>query len=953
MAKAMGLSKILAAGVGILTVSSVCGLVMMAVVYKIQIDKFPPVSPPPPIRPTVIPTDPPSNFRLPDNVIPESYKVFIQPYLYSAITNNYTNQSFAFTGNSTVRVKCMTHSKTIFLHAQDLNVTTVEVRQSDTNEKLTVNRYKIHQNESNFFEIQLEDIMSGNGTYYDIFTTFEGELFDGLEGFYVSRYTENVKAKEEEEEEEDEYKERLLATSLLQPTNARKVFPCFDEPALKAVFQITVLHRPGTVAISNELGDPKTTEIDGEEWFETIFEETPIMSTYSLAFTVSEFESKMMSSVTKIHIHARREAFSVDRADYALEVTAKILDHYQITFGSKYPLRKIDQIALPDISVGATENWGLISYPESGLLYDKSTGSTFDQERVATLIAHGLANQWFGNLVTMRWWNDLWLNGGLTTYMSYIGVEAVGWNFRDLFVLRETQTAFQVDSLNSSHPLSSQENDIQTFSEITGLFDAITYSKGAAVLRMLAKFMTEEAFMKGIKNYLAKFEYQNTEYKDLLDCLQEETKEDVEGFMSTWIEQVGYPVITIITQTGETTQEHFLLKQKQGHDIAWQVHIRHMTDRESEKKPVTLKVKGPVKLPSFQLQDRDEWLLANIDCTGYFRVNYDEENWNNLRIQLERNHNIIPTINRGQLIDDAFNIARAHRLNITIALSLTKYLVNETEYIPWDSALKNLDHLVLMFDRSEVYGPITKYLRKLITRLYEHFEEYTINGTVPEKHTDQYNQVNAISVACSNGLAICTEMARSLFEKNKNETNKFRMHPNLKKEIYCSVIANGDEDDWEFAWEEYQKATDAAEKDKLRYALSCTKEIWLLNRYLQYTLEPSKIRKMDMVSTINYIAKNVAGQPLAWDFVRGHWSYITQEYGAGVVSLGSLLDAVTKRFSTEVELQELKQLQSEQEEKKQGIAARALEQAIERTEANIMWVKENKQMVKDWFVGEL
>ncbi|KTF82027.1 hypothetical protein cypCar_00006599 [Cyprinus carpio] len=881
MAKGTGMTKVLAVGIGILTVSSVCGLVMMAVMYKIQIDNYPPVSPPPPIKPTVIPTGPPQNLRLPDHLIPESYKVFIQPYLYAAITNNYTNQSFAFTGNSTVRVKCMKLSKSIFLHAQDLNVTTVEVRKSDSNEKLSVISYKIHHNESNFFEIQLEDAMSKNGTYY-IFTKFEGELFDGLDGFYVSQYTEKVKAKEEEEEEDEDQK-RFLATSMLQPTNARRVFPCFDEPALKAVFDITVIHRPGTVAMSNAEGDADQTEIDGEEWIVTKFEETPIMSTYSLAFTVSDFKCIMTHSSTKMHVCARKDAIEAGHAEYSLKVTEDILKQYQKIFGLNYPLTKIResmkiyepyslfqyQIAFPDISVAAMENWGVISYQESGLLYDKYTASTFDQERVATLIARELAHQ------------------------------------------------------------------------------------GAAVLRMLATFMTQEAFDNGIRMYLAKFEYKNAAYKDLLTCLQKETKEDVEGFMSTWIEQVGYPVITIITQTGETSQEHFLLKQTQGHDFAWQVHIRYFKASELTEKTDFLKVKGPVRRPHFQLQDKDDWLLANINCVGFFRVNYDEENWNKLRMQLERNHHVIPIINRGQLIDDAFNIARAHRLNVTIALNLTKYLVNDTEYIPWESALKNLDHLILMFDRSEVYGPITKYLRKLITQLYDTFEEYTINGTVPEKHTDQYNQVNAISVACSNGLTKCITMARSLFENDKNSSNKFSIHPNLRKAIYCSVIANGDENDWEFAWEEYKRATVAAEKDKLRYALSCTKEIWLLNRYLQYTLDPSKIRKTDMVSTINYIAKNVAGQPLAWDFVRGHWSYITQEYGAGVISLGSLLDAVTKRFSTDVELEELKQLQREQEEKKQGIAARALEQVIERTEANIKWVKENKQIVKDWFTGEL
>ncbi|XP_067276652.1 alanyl (membrane) aminopeptidase-like b [Pseudorasbora parva] len=948
MAKVAGISKAVAVAIGIITVSSVCGLVLMTVMFQLQIEENTPLVPPRPTKPPVIPTDLPPNLRLPDNLIPESYKVVLQPYLYSAITNNYTNQSFVFTGNSTVRLRCMKDSKTIFLHVHKLNVTNVEVRESDSNKKLSVKSYKIHHNESNFLEIQLEkDVIFTNGTYYDLFTNFEGELSEDLAGLYVSRYTE----KSEDEDEEDN--ERFLATSLLQPTNARKVFPCFDEPALKAVFDITIIHRPGiTVALSNGKEDSDSIEIDGEEWIVTTFGQTRIMSTYQLAFIISDFKYKTASSGINMHIYARNEAIDAGHADYAAKITWTILNHYQTEFGLKYPLEKLDHIALPDFSVGAMESWGLISYQESGLLYDEKTGSTFDKERVATTIAHGLAHQWFGNLVTMRWWNDLWLNEAFATYMSYTGVEAADWDLSDLIVLREIQSAFQVDSLNSSHPLSLHENDVQTFSEIIELFDDITYSKGAAVLRMLSAFMTKDAFNKGMKTYLAKFQYNNTVYEDLLECLQKETTRDLEGFMSTWIKQAGYPVITIITQTGETSQEHFLLKQGEGHNIPWQVEITYIrSDDLDEVKKDLLRVKGPVRRPHFQLNEKQKWLLANINCTGFYRVNYDEGNWNELLLQLEDNYQVIPLINRGQLIDDAFNLARAHRLNVTIALSLTKFLVNDTEYIPWESALKNLDHFVLMFDRSEVYGSITKYLRKQVKGLYEYFQEYTDNGTIPEEHTDRYNQANAVSVACTNSLPECVEMATSLFKDYKNGTNQ--IHPNLRSAILCSAIATGDEDDWEFLWEEYQRTTIVAEKDKLRYALSCTKEIWLLNRYLEYTLDPSKIRKMDMVSTINYIARNVAGQPLAWDFVRGKWSYITQEYGVGIVSLGSLLDGVTKRFSRDVELEELKQLQREQDKDNQGLAARALEQVIERTEANIKWVNENKQNVKEWFDGEM
>lgn len=936
------MSKSLAIAIGVLTVSSVCSVAAMLVVYIIQTERNPPKPPPTLQTTTPFPTAPPTTLRLPDHLIPESYEVVLQPYLYAALPDNSTEQSFIFKGNSTVRLKCVKNSKSIFLHVRGLSVTDVRVTNTDFNEKVSVRHYEVHHNESNFLEIQLKDVLFGNGSRYELFTAFEGELHDDLSGFYLSQYT--IKGKEEEDEV------RFLATSQMQPTDARQVFPCFDEPALKAVFNITIIHRPGTTALSNSPGVPSINIIDGEEWLVTTFSPTPVMSTYLLAFTVSDFIGKRDYPIAKITTYARRDAINAGHADYAAQITEKILNLYEKTFDLKYPLEKLDQIAVPDFSAGAMESWGLISYQESGLLFEKDTSSIFDKEWVATLISHELAHQWFGNLVTMRWWNDLWLNEGFATYMSYMGLKAADWNLKDLIVLREIHSAFQVDSLNSSHPLSLPESDIETYSDIIELFDDITYSKGAAVLRMLSVYIGEEAFMNAIKTYLHKFQYKNPTYKDLWECLQEETKKDVEAFMSTWTEQVGYPVITITTQTGEISQEQFFLKQTVGHGIPWQVHIIYDKSNSMQVDEYVLKDKGPEQNPNFRVGE-DVWLLANINCTGFYRVNYDEENWNKLFMQLESNRHVIPVINRGQLIDDAFNLARAGRLNVTTGLSLTKYLRNDTEYIPWESALKNLDYFVLMFDRSEVYGPIMKYLRKQVKSLYDYFEKYNENGTVPEKHNDQYNQVNAITVACSNGVPECLSMATSLFREYRNNTNP--IHPNLRRAIYCSAIAAGDEDDWDFAWKEFQKATVAGEKDKLRYALSCTKEIWLLNRYLQYTLDPTKIKKMDVVSTINYIAKNVAGQPLAWDFVRGQWSYLTQDYGAGIISFNSLIDSVTKRFSTDFELQQLKQLQRELEEKDDELASHTLEQVIERTEANIKWVTENKQIVLDWFSEEL
>ncbi|XP_013979610.1 alanyl (membrane) aminopeptidase-like b [Salmo salar] len=962
MAIGVYISKVLAIATVVMTVSSIGGIITMMIVYETERIKINPTPPPTPNATILYPTGPPPNLRLPGNLIPESYDIVLQPHLYTVIPNA-TNQSLIFTGNSTVYFRCVEKTKAIFLHSKQ-NVTDVTVKDLDNKRTINVKNTILYNNESNFLEIRLEGVLEEDGNY-SLFTAFEGELLNDLAGFYMSSYKKEPRTKDDTKtglgnETTLDLDERFIATSQMQPTDARKVFPCFDEPAMKAEFKVTIIHRLSTHALANGKVTGTTLEdIDGETWEVTRFQTTKKMSTYLLAFTVSDFDS-IVSTHERVDIktYARPEAIKAGHAKYAADITGNILAFYESkeVFGMIYPLSKLDQIALPDFSAGAMENWGLITYRETALLYEEGVSSTSNKEWIATVIAHELAHQWFGNLVTMKWWNDLWLNEGFATYISYMGVDHIEpkWNIKDLFVLNDIQTAFQVDSLASSHPLSSNEDDVQTPSDITELFDSITYSKGAAVLRMLSDYLKDKVFMDGLKKYLQAFQYSNAVHKDLWECLQEAVDNDsghikVAEVMETWTMQMGYPVITINTTTGDVSQEHFLLIQPSDYNFTWHVPIKVMKEGLAPTALDTQVLAVPKERKSAFKSEDGKWVLANINCMGYFRVNYDPANWDRLLSQLETNIHEIPLINRGQLIDDAFNLARAKHINVTLALRTTKYLRNDTEYIPWESALRNLDYFILMFDRSEVYGPMQAYMRKQVGGLYQHFENVT---TVPEDHSEQYNQINAISVACSNDIEDCQKMTKKLFDNWMTNKTSNPIQPNLKATIYCQAIAAGGEKEWEFAWGMFQNATTASEKDKLRFALSCTRKIWLLNRYLEYTLNPDLIRKMDAVSTINYIARNVAGQAIAWNFVRANWKYISLEYGGGIMSFGRLIEGVTQRFSTDFELQELRQFQSNYNEEELGSASRALEQAIERTQANIKWVKENKQTVLEWFRKE-
>ncbi|XP_022612028.1 aminopeptidase N-like [Seriola dumerili] len=940
----------------ILGAGALATIIALSVVYSQEKAKNNQVSPTdggttskPPV--TTAPSNEPwDKYRLPKTLVPHHYNVTLWPRLTPDPTG-----LFIFTGDSTVEFEVAEDTDLILIHSNKLNHTTLEnghlaklTSISSRAEAISIKSTRL-QTTTQYLVIQLDGKLK-RGQRYHLYTKFTGELADDLGGFYRSEYMENGVKK-------------VVATTQMQPTDARKAFPCFDEPAMKAIFHITLLHDHGTVALSNsEEKESSNVTMGDQHVLKTVFKPTEKMSTYLLAFIVSDFAyiNNTIDGVL-IRIFARKPAIDAGQGAYALNTTGPILKFFENYYNSSYPLPKSDQIALPDFNAGAMENWGLITYRETALLYDEEFSSNSNKERIATIIAHELAHMWFGNLVTLRWWNDLWLNEGFASYVEYLGADHAepAWNLKELIVLNDVHRVFAVDALASSHPLSSKEEDIQRPAQISELFDAISYSKGASVLRMLSDFLTEEVFTMGLRTYLDEFKFGNAVYTDLWKHLQmavdasgTNLPTNVNNIMNTWVLQMGFPVVTIDTTTGNLSQKHFLLDPDSEvtvpspYNYEWIVPITWWKTGVPQT-PLWLETKHDTK--STMNVSGDDWVLANINVVGYYRVNYDQGNWEKLLKALNTNERPIPIINRAQLVDDAFNLARAKIIPTVLALNTTLYLNKETAYLPWESALNNLDFFYLMFDRTEVYGPMQDYLRKQVTPLFNYYKRLTADWSrVPHGHMDQYNEVNAISLACRTGLEECQNLTKTWF-KHWMDTNINLIHPNLRSTVYCSAIAAGGAPEWEFAWSHFKNATIASEADKLRYALSCTKQPWLLNRYLEYTLDPNEVRKQDATSTIVYIANNVIGQSLAWDFVRARWSYIFTQYGGGSFSFSNLVNGVTERFSTEFELQQLKQFKADNAEVGFGSGTLAVDQSIERTIANIKWIAENKKNVLDWF----
>uniref|UniRef100_A0A3Q3ESU4 Aminopeptidase n=1 Tax=Labrus bergylta TaxID=56723 RepID=A0A3Q3ESU4_9LABR len=800
------------------------------------------------------PKEPWDRYRLPHSLVPSSYNVTLWPRLTPD-----ENSLYIFTGRSTVEFRCVKETDLIIIHSNKLNLTDFNGQLAKLTSLSEATAPAIQKSwlvpKTEYLVLQLQRTLAV-GVMYSLHTEFLGELADDLEGFYRSEYTEDGVKK-------------VVATSQMQAAYARKTFPCFDEPAMKAVFNVSIIHERDMIALSN--GREIDAIVDGVPVRTTTFEPTRRMSTYLLAFIVCDFISiqSTQNNNLLVRIWARRKAIDDGQGEYALNITGPILQFYERYYNATYPLSKSDQIALPDFNAGAMENWGLITYRETALLYDPVMSSTGNKERVTTVIAHELAHMWFGNLVTVQWWNDLWLNEGFAMYVEYLGADHAEptWNIKDQIILYDVHKVFGIDALASSHPLTRREDEVNDPAQISEMFNTISYSKGAAVLRMLSEFLSEPVFARGLSSYLNTFAFSNTVYTDLWDHLQKAVENTpglhiphtVHDIMNRWTLQMGFPVVTLDTRRGRITQKHFLLDPDSVVD-------RHQQSSDHRRRIQPSKVKTTTCSKDFRL--RSFMSVKNTKAVS--------------------------------------SLCRAKIINTTLALRTTTYLSRERDYIPWESALRNLDYYILMFDRTEVYGALQAYLKKQIQPLFEHFKKITNNWTrVPAGHTDQYNQINAIEIACSTNVEGCRELIKGWYRQWMENPQHNPIHPNLKSTVYCSAIAFGGVEEWDFAWKMFKNATLASEAARLRSAMACTKAPWLLNRYVSYTLDPSKIRKQDATSTIQYIARNVVGMPLAWNFVRAKWSYIFQQYGRGSFSFARLVNGITTRFSTDFELQEV------------------------------------------------
>uniref|UniRef100_A0A4W6G976 Aminopeptidase n=1 Tax=Lates calcarifer TaxID=8187 RepID=A0A4W6G976_LATCA len=865
-----------------------------------------------------------AQFRLPQSIHPLSYDLTLTPNL----------DDMTFTGRTVINMSVHHNTNCIVLHGANLNITKATFKLGDGKASdVTVLEYKPRQQ----IAVKVSDDLK-TGQYCVLTLHYSANLSHTYDGFYNSSYTDK------------DGKKRVLAATQFEPLSARKAFPCFDEPAFKATFQIQIIRKPNYMTLSNMPKAKSTTLTSGLVQDE--FEKTSVkMSTYLVAFIVADF-TPISKNVSKTLVSVYSVPEKKEHTDYALSTASKLLEFYNNFFEIDYPLKKLDLVAIPDFLAGAMENWGLITFRETSLLVGKQS-SPLEKQVVASVIAHELAHQWFGNLVTMSWWNDLWLNEGFATYMQYMSLQTYCVCLQGNLFLAVRFRALDKDALNSSHAVSTEVN---TPEQVEEMFDSVSYEKGASILLMLnACLLGEQQFRKGIIQYLDQFNESNTDtdglwnsltqvsmcisaFLYLSSCPQVEVSTqhlNVSEMMNSWTSQKGFPLVTVSRKGDQVTltQEHFLLTSDNTTHTSSLRILGAMSNCTFLAVFMCLCVfSGTLKLP-----ESVKWLKLNYRNTGFYIVHYGDEGWDALTAALHSNVSVLTHEDRASLIHNIFALSRLGRVSFHQVLSLLNYMSNETETSPVTEALLQLSNIYRLLDKRQEHGLVSRMKDYIL----DHFRSLMDKQTWEEEESVSKQELRSalLEMACSLNEENCTQKAKALFKEHVKSNGTIRIPGDLQRVVF-TVAAQSDED-WDTLLHMYAHATYDAEKRKMLQGLASTQ-----NAILKAGLNGDLIQTQELPLVISRVCNGFTGYLFVWDFIQENWDQLIEKFPVGSFAIQTIIKSATSQFSTQAHLDQVQGFFSGLKER--GSQMRSVQEALETIRLNRRWMDQNLSTLRKW-----
>lgn len=762
------------------------------------------------------------------------------PRLLDTFTPNHYNLTLDLTRaeekefSGTVIISGDSTGESISLHSKGLTI-----------QSATIDNQPADVSFGEFDELRLSqpNLKNGNHTIHIIFS---GNITDAMHGLYPCYFTH------------DGVKKQLFATQF-ESHHAREVFPCVDEPAAKAEYDLTLITRPEITVLGNM---PIKFQKENGDSLTTTFEKTPRMSSYLLAFVIGELHKKSARTKSGVEVNVwATPAQNENTLDFALDIATRSIDFYDEYFGVKYPLPKSDHVALPDFSSGAMENWGLITYRESCLLADPELTPESSRRFIATVIAHELSHQWFGNLVTMQWWNDLWLNESFANMMEYVAIDALHpeWRMWEDFATNEVTAALRRDSLDG---VQSVQADVNHPDEISTLFDpAIVYAKGGRLLVMVRKLIGEEAFRAGLKSYFEKFAYKNTVGNDLWQELESASGQPIINLMNAWISQPGLPVVSVSSShdTATLSQERFFIGEHQPSNALWPIPLfanQTLNTEILDQKEITISTDEPLQL--------------NCGLSAHFVTKYDKST----REHLLKNISGLPTLDKICLLQDSVILARARLDSSASLLPLALSLKTETNEKVFGMAAGALTELRKFVDDNDTALDSLKKISREFARAT--FEELGWDEKDGESDDDRERRTTAL------GLMIYSEDKEVLNEaKTRFDNNKLEDLPTEIRALIISANVRHFEtpEMIENLFSAYKNTPSNDLQNDIAIGLTSTKNPETAEKILANIKDSDIIRPQDASRWFVYLIRTRESRQIAWNWLKENWAWVEEKFG--------------------------------------------------------------------------
>lgn len=811
-------------------------------------------------------------------------------------------------------------SNRITLHQKGLTVSNVKVISKDKKgkeENIEISRVIL---QNSYDEVRLHSESTLYPGEFIISMDFKGVITDNMDGIYASRFKEN-----------DEQK--LIIATQFESHHAREAFPCIDEPEAKATFSLSLSHAKNETALGNT---PIVSEKVNKEIKTTVFDKTPIMSTYLLAFVVGELDYKESISKNGVKIRTYATKNQVQHTDFALDVAVKCMDFYEDYYDIPFPLKKCDFVALPDFASGAMENWGLITFREQTLLNDEENTSLGMKQYIAIVVAHELTHQWFGNLVTMRWWTDLWLNEGFASWMEYLAIDELfpEWKVWTQFAVDDLQLALKIDSLEHTHPI---EVAVKHPDEIRTIFDAISYQKGASVIHMLQHYLGAEGFRDGLRHYLKTHSYKNTTTVDLWQALEDVTKKPVKDFMHAWTSKSGFPIVQVEKQNDhlKITQSRFVTNpssKSRNDNTLWPVPLLS----SDLKQQIANK-----KVNNVLYNGNQPPLKINEDHSGFYRVNYSHELQQQQLAALDQNK--FDPLDRMGLLSDSFETTKAGYQPVTEYLELLEHYENEDSLSVWEIIAGSLGSIRSVLSKSDEDNELRDLMKPYVKKIAsKQLDRLGWEEKENENHLDTLLRPIIIGTTVGADSPKELEKALELYDQKINGDN--HINPDIRGIVYSTAARKGGEKEFNDMLDLYKKSDSSDEKLSLTAALCSFKQPEIHEKVFDL-IKSDVVRTQDNSYWIAYSFMNRHARNSTWEWMKENWEWMKEKMGTDL-SFSRMPIYAARTFADQKLIDEYVEFFSNRME---PMIERTYSQGLEMAQTSVAWRNRDSKTVHEWF----